>query len=382
MLCLLLLKLLILKSMTKTKILLVGDICISQEYPRMGEKLKKVIGLHDIVSCNLEGPVHVLDTRQVRKTGPSLMQSEKAIYILKNLGFDIFSISNNHIMDYGIEALKKTLETVGRESCVGAGLNEESTYKALVKSTNGMKIGFISLAEWGFGALDDMSENGFAWINHPDVSKLVRDTKKEVDYLIVQAHAGIEDIELPLPIWRNKYKELIDWGADLIIGHHPHVPQGWEIYKNSKIYYSLGNFYMTNRETKAENNYMVSVTLCRDEVKLDVIPITRRGNSIDVSSDNGFVSYLRSISKDIIGNRYEYLINNLSNKLWEERYKNFYLIAMNRISFDSPLRNNLKILKELIQNRAINRGFLLHNISIESHRYVVERYLKLSYVSD
>jgi len=97
----------------------------------------------------------------------------------------------------------------------------------------------------GFGVINPENENssGFAWINHPKSNKIVGESKKKVDFLIIQIHAGEEDLHLPQPEWRKRYKEIINLGADLIIGHHPHIPQPVEFYKGKMIVYSLGNFY-------------------------------------------------------------------------------------------------------------------------------------------
>lgn len=74
--------------------------------------------------------------------------------------------------------------------------------------------------------IEDESRSGYVWINHPLVNKRVIDIKSKVDILIMIVHAGAEDVPLPLPEWRSRYKKLCDLGADVIIRHHPHVPQG------------------------------------------------------------------------------------------------------------------------------------------------------------
>ena len=84
---------------------------------------------------------------------------------------------------------------------------------------------------------------GTAWICHDIICQRIIEAKTSVDFLFVLPHAGIEEIDIPLPEWRDKYHHFIDCGADCIIGTHPHVPQGWEEYNSKMIFYSLGNFY-------------------------------------------------------------------------------------------------------------------------------------------
>ena len=185
----------------------------------------------------------------------------ECLELIKSSGFNIFNLSNNHIMDFGIHALKETIGFLKDYITVGAGTNFEEAYKMQVYEKEEIKIGFLSYSEWGFGALTNADEQGYAWINHSKVNSLIRQNKTKVDFLVVQVHAGVEDTDLPLPEWRERYKLLIDHGADLIVGHHPHVPQGWEQYKEKYIYYSLGNFYSSRPKykTKLNKNFVLEV---------------------------------------------------------------------------------------------------------------------------
>ena len=73
-------------------------------------------------------------------------------------------------------------------------------------------------------------------------------TKKELDYLFILPHDGIEYIDIPMPETIARYRDFIDYGADGVIGAHPHCPQGWEEYKGKPIFYSLGNFLFNSKE--------------------------------------------------------------------------------------------------------------------------------------
>jgi poly-gamma-glutamate synthesis protein (capsule biosynthesis protein) len=74
------------------------------------------------------------------------------------------------------------------------------------------------------------------------------DAKKHVDFLFVLPHDGIEYINIPLPKTIARYRDFIDFGADAVIGTHPHCPQGWETYKGKPIFYSLGNFLFNSKD--------------------------------------------------------------------------------------------------------------------------------------
>ena len=89
---------------------------------------------------------------------------------------------------------------------------------------------------------------GCAYLNDLRVNHVILDAKKEVDYLFVLPHDGIEYIDVPLPETIARYRDFIDYGADGVIGTHPHCPQGWETYNGKPIFYSLGNFLFNSKE--------------------------------------------------------------------------------------------------------------------------------------
>ena len=116
---------------------------------------------------------------------------------------------------------------------LGAGLLGEA-YKLSIVEKAGLKIGLLSLVHKEFGALgldSKSSDFGVAWSNHPKVNQLILDSKQHCDLLFVLPHAGIEDVVVPLPEWRARYKEFIDLGADAVIATQPHTPQACETKK-------------------------------------------------------------------------------------------------------------------------------------------------------
>jgi poly-gamma-glutamate synthesis protein (capsule biosynthesis protein) len=112
---------------------------------------------------------------------------------------------------------------------VGAGQNFRKAYMLKTIEIKGFKVGFLAFCESEFGAYTNKESQkyGYAWINHDLVDEIIKRNRSKVDILILSSHAGVEEMPLPLPEWRSRYKELCDLGVDIIIGHHPHVPQGW-----------------------------------------------------------------------------------------------------------------------------------------------------------
>lgn len=192
-----------------------------------------------IILANLEGPI-LCESRPspILKSGPNLFSS--------SLGCEhkrfVFALANNHIMDYGRKGLSLTCQALassGTPFC-GAGENRRAARVPVIVEENGKRIGVISCCERQFGVSD---------VEHPGVAdkgvwllEAIRVLKRDVHYVIVSCHAAAEFSPWPSPDLREFYRCLIDAGADIIHGHHSHVPQGYETYKNGVIFYGLGNF--------------------------------------------------------------------------------------------------------------------------------------------
>lgn len=376
--------------MSNWKIAFVGDIFIHDNLDDsfLSSEVFNYLNKHDLKSCNFEAPIESDCDRPIAKAGPNLKQNSTASKWIQNAGFDVINLANNHIIDYGQEGLKATLDSFSEKIVVGAGLNFEEAYRLKVYETNGQKIGFLSFAEFGFGCLDQHNTNagGYAWINHPIVNELVKTSKSNVDILLVQVHAGAEEVELPLPEWRNRYRELIDLGADAIIGHHPHVPQGWEIYKKKPIFYSLGNFYFDKLHncTLFYCGYIVSLTYENGNLaSYDVLPIKKVGHKVEANTNSETFEYLRYLCTLLDETEYLEKANSQALYLWEERYKQYYLDIFNGLTYRESWTQVLKKIIKWIINKKMSKYqelLLLHNLAIETHRWSVERALK--YLND
>lgn len=362
------------------KILFVGDVFLQNNRGNLIEgDLVKIISNHDFVSCNFEGPLAGFGA-PLKKVGPNLSQFKDAAKLVVSSGFNVINLANNHILDFGAPALVKTLESFSSVVTVGAGLDFESAYRLALKEVGGVKVGFLGFAENGFGALTETQDNsgGYAWVNHPLVNKIVADAKKQVDVLLVQVHAGVEEIEIPLPEWRQRYKELIDLGADAIIGHHPHTPQGFEEYKGKPIFYSLGNFCFDAKSASGFWNQGYMASLSYEGNKLlgyEVIPTENQAEGVKLFKDRAYQNYLTELCDKIKGEDYNNFVNEKILWLWEKRYKHYYQSSLNGFSgWKGMLRS---LYNFVIKRKTIDYAFLYHNLSIESHRYSAERAAKL-----
>lgn len=233
------------------KIFFAGDFCSKPSTSKItvSDELRSMIQSCDLKVVNFEVPLKPDVTLPAQKR-ERFYQHDDTPDFLRNLGFNLFSMANNHAFDWGDEGFKTTKAALG-DDAFGAGTYEEA-YNPKIVEVNGIKIGFLGLSFAAYaGVFDDITNHeglGCAYINDLRVNHVIIEAKKEVDYLFILPHDGIEYIDIPLPETIARYRDFIDYGADGVIAAHPHCPQGWETYKGKPIFYSLGNFLFNSKE--------------------------------------------------------------------------------------------------------------------------------------
>ncbi len=195
----------------------------------------------DITFANLEGPVSDVGNNVGSKY--SFRMEEKSLEALKSASFDIVSFANNHVGDWNVAAFKDTLVNLRKSGIIytGAGdtLAEASDVRIIEK--NGVKIGFLAFTDVGPNWMEAGAEKaGILLASDPNRISYIQKAKEKVDVLVVSYHWGEE--YLPFNTRQKALAESsIDAGANIIVGHHPHVTQDTIKYKNGLIIYSLGN---------------------------------------------------------------------------------------------------------------------------------------------
>ena len=207
--------------------------------------LVRMLNESDINIVNFEAPVKTGHS-PIHKSGPNISQDIQAPEFLEQLGFNVISLANNHLFDFGPEGFLATKDAFSKESLIGAGTENEAYKPAVIESKDGLKIGILAATHNEFGNHGALSANelGTASLLSPKFRESVRLSALDpgIDFLLIVSHAGVENVEYPLPELREIYRELIDLGADAVIASHPHIIQGLETYKDKPIAYSLGNF--------------------------------------------------------------------------------------------------------------------------------------------
>ncbi|WP_236333567.1 CapA family protein [Paenibacillus auburnensis] len=215
----------------------------------------------DIAFANLETPVSVRG-KAAEKTF-AFRSKPTALGGLKYAGIDGVSLANNHILDYGQVAMLDTLTHLDRYKIghTGAGSNIEQAYKPYVKTVKGKRVAILGASRvlsgpsWYAGKTSPGAAS--AYTAEPLLGA-IRKSAKENDYTIVYLHWNEEFKDYPEPYARTLAKQMIDSGADIILGAHSHCLMGIEYYKHKPIYYSLGNFVF-NRSTRGGEKTLLSM---------------------------------------------------------------------------------------------------------------------------
>jgi len=169
----------------------------------------------------------------------------EATSLLKKIGADIWNISNNHIMDAGREGLVNSINLAAEMGCktIGAGINEvEASEPVYLDEAGG--IGMFGVAYQTECIPATAADPGiFRWDDLDRIAARIAEIKKKCRWCVVVSHGGEEFASLPNPYTRDRYIKFLELGADVVVGHHPHVPENYELFDNGKaIFYSLGNF--------------------------------------------------------------------------------------------------------------------------------------------
>lgn len=229
----------------------------------------------DIVIGNLEAPIAVSGTEFTAKKFRFRL-NPKAAPALKNAGFTHLTLANNHILDFGMDGLRQTREALTRQGLAfaGAGPDLDAAKSAWFTDIKGVRIAFLSYSlvypeEFFAGKARAGTAPGLATLFTTDISR----AKESADYVIVSFHWGGEGLDSPKPYQKTVGRQAIDAGADVIIGHHPHVLQGVEYYRNGVIFYSLGNFAFGSMSRNADRSIIARITLDGGIKEVEVLPL-------------------------------------------------------------------------------------------------------------
>jgi hypothetical protein len=295
-------------------LLFAGDILLSSHVTTAYNNAKSINGVldagyqteisqSDIFMANQEFPFSDRGTAAPDKQFTFRLSPSK-VSMMNEIGVDIVTIANNHTLDYGTDALLDTctaLDGAGIQY-VGAGPNMERAKQLQTMEVKGKTIGYLAASRvypdpnWVANTQKPGMVSGY------DPTILLEEIKKAkplCDYLVVYVHWGIERDEKPQQYQRALGKQIIDAGADIVIGSHPHVLQGFEYYKGKPICYSLGNYIFGSSIPKT-TLLRVDVDFNQESTTLSLVPGTSKAGFTRTLTGDGekknFYQYLQGIS--------------------------------------------------------------------------------------
>ena len=227
----------------ETTLLFVGDLMFDRHIRNSMEAygsahilsdVAQLLSSADLTIGNLEGPItsYPSVSTHTEVGSPANMHFTFAPSIpalLTEYGFDLVSIGNNHILDFGEEGLMQTLAHTRTAGLAVVGNPLEKPPLPLVRMVSGIRVAFIGYNDF-FGA------------NALQTQEAIRVSAETADVTVVLAHWGDEYVPEPPERIQGLARSFVESGADLVIGTHPHVVQPYEDYQGARIYYSLGNF--------------------------------------------------------------------------------------------------------------------------------------------
>ena len=202
--------------------------------------------------------------------------SPKNLRLLKSLSIDSVVLGNNHSMDLGKEGLIETLDHLRDHgiSAVGAGLNQQEARSPLLVSKDGIRISVFSYSLIGDPlTFSGRKSPGVSRVTARSFRKQIQELGRDAGFVIVSLHWGTEYHTRPSAAQIALAHKLIEAGAHAVIGHHPHVPFGVEIYKKGFIAYSLGNFLFGSVNERQDHNFIVRLDIERKSRRLHSVRI-------------------------------------------------------------------------------------------------------------
>lgn len=235
-----------------------------------------VLNGYDIVFANLESQITDQggETQHPRDRYIFAAPPQAAQALLRG-GVSVVSTANNHAFDYGLRGLRETIEFLERTGVRFTGTSKDSVgmFNPALIRRNGITVGFVAYSEF-------VNQKG-AWRGRISLfeagraKKEIAALRESVDFVVASYHGGAEYVERPPKYTLSQMRQLVDLGADVVIGHHSHVPQGIEQYKGKWIFHSLGNFVFlqTHREW-TQKSYAAAIELVSDSHNVRINGVT------------------------------------------------------------------------------------------------------------
>ena len=372
----------------EVKIFVSGDFCPSgSTEPLSIQKVESVFGdvlsfirESDLSITNLECPL-TLSCDAIEKIGPNLKANPNTAAFLKNAGFGLVTLANNHIYDYGQVGIRDTLDALQQAelSYVGAGLTLKDVQQTFFTEVKGIKLAIVNFAEVEFSCAN--SEHGGANpMDLVDNIHQIQNARNNADQVLVIVHGGHEYYHYPSPATLKRYRFYAENGASAVIAHHTHCVGGYENWKGIPIFYSLGNFLFPASKKMPDlwyEGYALLLKISKESISFEILPYEQCKNgslSICCKCSNEVLKKIEDISHVI--NNESQLLENWGKFIEDNRYYLELLSGFGR--YKIAFLRRLGLMKYFYKRSHLN--MIIQVTRCEAHRevakYVLSNYLK------
>lgn len=344
-------------------------------FSELDSNFKERWKMADVKLFNLECPIgKVEELNPIKKSGPNLIVPEMCINGLKSLNPDLICLANNHILDYGDDGLKNTLNLLKNNKIRTTGIikNINSELKAEYFSCGNVTVGIYNLCETEFCNATDAypGANPYKGI---ETYYNIRKIKENCDFLLIVYHGGKEFYRFPSPELKIKCENFIDFGADYVACQHSHCIGCEEKYHGGTILYGQGNFIFDGNDDEFWNNgLLVELDINKESYSVEYILLEKSSGLFKISSDASVLKDFYERSKNIESNEFvSKKYDEFSDKLIDD-----YIAKIEYHNIFDKLF--YKIFKKY-PKRKYNDSFylnLLNTVRCEAHREVFIRGLE------
>jgi hypothetical protein len=268
------------------KILVAGDVMFNWGLRETRQKRGDFAPVEGLIPLFLEADLRMVNLETPIANSQEEMDESKSyvfnanpedISLLKKINIDLVFLGNNHSMDYGKKGLEDTIENLKKENILFAGMgkNIKEAFRPNEISIRNKSLNLISVSNIGEARLFATdTKPGVAPFQLNRLKKIIEEKENKDKIQMLSVHWGVEYSPEPTKEQIKQAHELINFGFNVVIGHHPHIPQGVEKYKNGIILYSLGNFLFGSRNQYLNHNIAVMLHFDNKELLFcEIIPI-------------------------------------------------------------------------------------------------------------
>lgn len=335
-------------------------------------EFSEIIRHSDLAVTNLECPLTGSQVA-IRKIGPNLKACPDVARILKEAGFNLVTLANNHIYDYDEEGLEETLKILADNAIdfVGAGKTLSEAQRIFYREIRNVKVAIVNFCEVEFSCANNV-HGGANPIDLIDNVHQIQQARENADHVIVIVHGGHEHYHYPSPETLKRYRFFVEQGVSAVIGHHTHCVGGHEEHMGVPIFYSLGNFFFPSK--KAEpfwyEGYAVLLKLTKEELAYDILPYEQCKDADYIikrlAQDSKVMMQIESISAKLSDK--DFIVQEWRRFITDEKRVG-YLTRMSMIGrYPAALLRRLKLLPCLFSKKKLL--FTKQYLSCEAHKEV------------